>query len=290
MIDVIWDMETGDPDDYFTLLFLIGHPRVNLKAITITPGSPDQVGLVKKVLNIMDLNIPIGSFNINCEKNCVSGWYYNVLGNFNPYKEVESGADIIYKNCDEKTTIITGGPLKNLGATIKKYPDIIINRLVAQGGFAGEGVVPKEFQLEKFKRMVVCPTYNLNGDRKSAINILKFNGIKKKCFVSKNVCHGVIYDKYLHNKFRLAKNGNKSLEMIYEGMEYYLKRHPDGKKFHDPLAACSAIDENIIDWKEVEIFYTGGKWGSKLSFGTNTWISINYNKELFEKTLLEKGE
>jgi hypothetical protein len=27
-IDVIWDMETGDPDDILTLFLLIGHPKV----------------------------------------------------------------------------------------------------------------------------------------------------------------------------------------------------------------------------------------------------------------------
>ena len=50
MIDVIWDMETGDPDDYLTLLLLLGHPRVRLKAVCVTPGSPEQVGLVKQTL------------------------------------------------------------------------------------------------------------------------------------------------------------------------------------------------------------------------------------------------
>ena len=34
--DVVWDMETGDPDDFLTLLLLLGHPQVNLKAVTVT--------------------------------------------------------------------------------------------------------------------------------------------------------------------------------------------------------------------------------------------------------------
>lgn len=41
-IDVIWDMETADPDDFITLLLLLGHPLVNLKAVTVTPGTKDQ--------------------------------------------------------------------------------------------------------------------------------------------------------------------------------------------------------------------------------------------------------
>ena len=48
--DVVWDMETGDPDDFLTLLLLLGHPQVNLKAVTVTPGTREQVGLVRQAL------------------------------------------------------------------------------------------------------------------------------------------------------------------------------------------------------------------------------------------------
>jgi hypothetical protein len=47
LIDVAWDMETGDPDDFTTLLLLLGHPQVNLIGVTIAPGTPDQVGVVR---------------------------------------------------------------------------------------------------------------------------------------------------------------------------------------------------------------------------------------------------
>ncbi len=44
-------METNDPDEFLTLLLLIGHPRVNLKAVTVTPSTPDQIGLVRHAVN-----------------------------------------------------------------------------------------------------------------------------------------------------------------------------------------------------------------------------------------------
>ncbi|WP_434421721.1 hypothetical protein [Nannocystis pusilla] len=53
MIDVVWDMETGDPDDFLTLLLLLGHPQVNLKAVAVTPGTPDQVGVVRRALEVV---------------------------------------------------------------------------------------------------------------------------------------------------------------------------------------------------------------------------------------------
>jgi pyrimidine-specific ribonucleoside hydrolase len=33
-LDIAWDMETGDPDDFLTLLLLLGHPRVRLRVLT----------------------------------------------------------------------------------------------------------------------------------------------------------------------------------------------------------------------------------------------------------------
>lgn len=50
MLDVVRDMETSDPDDFLTLLLLAGHPEVNLCAVTVTPGSPAQVGVVRLVV------------------------------------------------------------------------------------------------------------------------------------------------------------------------------------------------------------------------------------------------
>ena len=65
MLDVVWDMETGDPDDFLTLLLLLGHPQVNLKAVTVTPGTPDQVGLVRQALAWFGREIPVGAHNLD---------------------------------------------------------------------------------------------------------------------------------------------------------------------------------------------------------------------------------
>merc|ERR1712151_1294860 len=51
----VFDMETGDPDDVLTLLFLASHPDIDLRAVTITPGSQEQVALVRWLLQEMNL-------------------------------------------------------------------------------------------------------------------------------------------------------------------------------------------------------------------------------------------
>jgi len=168
--DFIFDMETGDPDDFLTLILLLGHPRVNLKAVTVTPGTRGQVGLVKWACKQFDAQIPVGSFNPTSDKNCVSSWHYNTFGNIPEARPADLGGVVLKDMCDEHTILVTGAPLKNVGAAMDL--GFTAMELVAQGGFAGEGVIPQERQLPKFKGKVTCPTYNLNGDSKSALRVL----------------------------------------------------------------------------------------------------------------------
>lgn len=286
MLNAIWDMETQDPDDFLTLLLLLGHPKVNLKAITITPGSRDQVGLVRKALSWFERDVPVGAFNLEHPKSCVSQWHYSAYGNAPPSDDAESGPELLMRLCDESTTLITGAALKNLGGALRRAEDsFCLGRLVAQGGFAGEGVVSSEKHLPKFRGLTTCPTFNLNGDSKSALLALASPHIHERRFVSKNVCHGVIYDQTLHEKFAAVKDQSLSLELIYKGMERYLRKSPAGKKFHDPLAACCAIEEQIGTWSEVELYREKGEWGSRLMADTRTWIITEYDPERFVQVL-----
>jgi inosine-uridine nucleoside N-ribohydrolase len=283
-IDVVWDMETNDPDDFLTLLLLLGHPRVRLRAVTIMPGSPHQVGLVKRALSWFGADLPVGAFNLDHPKPCVSPWHYQAYGEAPPSREAEPGGELLARVCDETTTLVTGAPLKNLGAAMK-IEGFRLGRLVAQGGFAGEGVVPPERQLEKFRGLKTCPSFNLNGDPKSALRACEHPGIVARRFVSKNVCHGVVYGEALHAKVAARKAGSVSLERIYQGMDAYLGGGR-GKALHDPLAACCAIDESIGEWAEVEIYREKGEWGARPRPGSGTLIITGYDRERFESVLL----
>jgi pyrimidine-specific ribonucleoside hydrolase len=85
MIDVVWDMETQDPDDFLTLLLLLEHPEVRLKAVTITPGSAHQVGLVRRAVNDwFGRQLPIGAHNVDHPRPCVSDWHYRAFGEVPP--------------------------------------------------------------------------------------------------------------------------------------------------------------------------------------------------------------
>ena len=157
--DFVFDMETGDPDDFLTLIMLLGHPRVNLKAVTVTPRTKGQVGLVKWACDQFSRQLPIGSFNPLHDKNCVSAWHYNTFGNIPESNATGPGGAILREMCDKDTILVTGGPLKNVGVAMDL--GFTAKELIAQGGFAGDGVVPQDKQLLKFKGKVT--------DRKSVV-------------------------------------------------------------------------------------------------------------------------
>jgi pyrimidine-specific ribonucleoside hydrolase len=284
MMDVVWDMETSDPDDFLTLLLLLGHPAVRLRAVTVTPGSAHQVGLVRRALSWFGRSLPVGAHNLDHPKPCVSSWHYQAYGEAPPSRDAEPGGLVLRRCCDEQTTLITGAPLKNLGSAMA-LDGFRLGRLVAQGGFAGEGVVPPERQLDKFRGRVTCPTFNLNGDPRSALAALRHPGIGVRRFVSKNVCHGVVYDQALHGRVAALRDRSRSLDLIWRGMDAYLGRQGAGKAFHDPLAACCAIDEAIGDWAEVELYRERGEWGARLCPGSGTWIITGHDHERFLHTL-----
>ncbi|WP_212823100.1 nucleoside hydrolase [Catellatospora sp. TT07R-123] len=281
MLDVVWDMETGDPDDFLTLLLLAGHPEVNLRAVTVTPGSPAQIGVVRHGLALLGrTDVRIGAYNLAHPKACVSPWHYRVLGEVAPSSDAEPGGQVLAEVCDEQTTLVCGAPLKNLGAAIAGGR-LRLGTLVAQGGFAGEGVVPASRQLPKFRGLATCPTYNLNGDRRAALAALAYPGIRERWFVSKNVCHGVVYDQDLHEHVGAVAHRNPALGLIHRMMGDYLAHHPDGKKFHDPLAACCAIDRGVGTWAQVEIYRAGNEWGARPATGTHTSIITGYDPQRF---------
>lgn len=154
-----------------------------------------------------------------------------------------------------------------------------------QGGFAGDAVVPPERRLEKFAGRNTCPTFNLNGDVRAAWTVLGYKDVGMRLMVSKNVCHGVAYDKALHERIRPVKDRNAGLAMIFEGMDLCLRKRPEGKLFHDPMAACVAIDERVCEFCEVEVYREKGEWGTRPKEGTGTMVSVSVNRQKFEAVL-----
>lgn len=288
--EVIFDMETSDPDDFLTLCWLCSHPKINLVGVTVTPGTQEQIGLVKRTLyECHNRFISIGSFDLQRQNGCVSDFHYSIPGiKIEPAKADGSGAEVI-KDCLRKypnATLLTGAPLKNLHMFLKTYPDIILQHWVAQGGFAGDSLVKPENRLAKFANRETCPIFNFNGDPQGALLALSSNQIQQRTLVSKNVCHGISYDKNFHELFRSRQNFRPGMNLIFKTMEVYLQRHPKGKMLHDPLAACVMMQSDICEFEEVEVYRVKGEWGSRKAQNTRTKISVSVDPFKFQETFL----
>ncbi|MFN3199784.1 MAG: nucleoside hydrolase [Bradymonadia bacterium] len=301
----VFDMETGDPDDFLTLALLAGHPEVDLRGVTITPGTPHQVGLVRWFLDHVDLgHLPVGAFDIDhmsrrsgqYEK-CVSAWHYRTFGEISPSHDAETGSAVL-ESVGPNVDLVTGAALKNLGRFYRLNDTSWPGPLTIQGGFAGDNVVPPELRLEKFDGRLTCPTFNLNGDVASARLVFERAGAHPTRMVSKNVCHGVIYDQHMHDELRAmaeASGGpHLGMQWVFRGMESYLSRRPEGKKFHDPLAAMCALRPEIGTWVRgmpyrVEGGHWSGEWGFEPDPEGPVEIIIDYDRELFLETMLGIG-
>ncbi len=281
-----FDMETSDPDDVMTLAILACHPRVELAGVSVTPGSPDQMGLVKHVLYHMlgvdPEKVGVGGDPKLDKKQAVSGFHTKWIGRF-VAASIETAAEVIQTSAVRGAALLTGAPLKNLEPLL----DLAICRWVAQGGFAGDSVVPPEHRLAKFAGRETCPTFNFGGAPRVAEAMLASPAIKEKILVGKNVCHGVAWDQAFHERVKALPKRTAGLDLVLRGMELYLEKHPEGKKLHDPLAMAVAIDPSVCEFRCVEMYRLKGEWGARLKPDGDVQIAVAVNRERFFEVLTE---
>jgi len=319
----VFDMETDDPDDLLTLLFLAVNPDVELKAVTIArPGSRDQVALVRWLLEEVGLpNVRVGA----------QDWPQNIDGGGDGHAKLEArfyksfgrlkidvhdcepASQVLRACCDENTTLVTGAPLTNLAKAIAEG-GFRLGKWVAQGGFAGEGVVPRHLQMEEFKGKRCKSSFNFK-DLAATRCALQCEDIGRKVFVGGNVCNRAYYDNSevtrdqdgrlkggWHAEVGEALKATKAsggqsvrlraLELMHAAMTSYGR----GKTIYDPLALAVAFDESVATLAEVELEekppgdgdpYT--RWGCWLCPGSGKWIAIDYDETKFRRALLGRS-
>jgi inosine-uridine nucleoside N-ribohydrolase len=317
IVPLIPDMETADPDDVITLILACTHPRLNLRAVLITPGTPAQVAVVRSILrHIRSVEIPIGVFDLQHGSTrqepaaadhssasskplptCVSEWHYKSFAHIGLRRDavdadVERGWQLLARHWSADVTLVTGAPLKNLGAFLHNAtPEQLgaIGSWVAQGGFAGDNVVPESLRLAQFRGRNFFQTYNFGGDIPSARRALACAQLSgKTSCVSKNVCHRVFFSKQrleflssIVEKLNAMQTSDdndepdddddwraarlRALRLVECSMRAYLTKNGNGKKFHDPLALAAAIDASCVTWAAVRVVHK-----AKEGFGCET--------------------
>jgi inosine-uridine nucleoside N-ribohydrolase len=199
-VKVWFDMETQDPDDVLALALVASHPACSLVGVSVTPGCHNQVGLAHEILRRVGRpEIPIGGKVLGHPKNCVAGFYYKHFGQIPPRVPHGDAGNLLGSavQSNPDLTVVTGAAVTHLAESL---PYGTVSRWVGQGGFAGDDVVPESYRLPKFAGKITCPTFNFNANPKAAVEVLASSAILKRILVSKNVCHGVVYDRILHDR------------------------------------------------------------------------------------------
>lgn len=281
---MIYDMETGDPDDLVALAMLATHPKVDLRAVTIWPGDVEQVRIVRRALSHLGADtVMIGGNPEVPPKQRVRGLWNDIVPADGKSDAIEVlPASTLIRDVVRHTAylrLVTGGPLTNIARAFESYPLTELSDgtsapalvdWICQGGFAGANLVPEADRLLKFGSRITCPTYNFNGNPKATLALLGrpgvWGGFTSKTFVSKNVCHGFVADEAFLHEYKTRTRLQPSVHaFIYSILERFLSREGVGKKLHDPLAAAVAIHHDVCDFAyPVELYRERGEWGSRM--------------------------
>jgi pyrimidine-specific ribonucleoside hydrolase len=153
---------------------------------------------------------------------------------------------------------------------------------VQQGGFAGDNLVAPEHRLEKFAGRLTCASFNPGGAPKQTLELLADDRFARRTFVSKNVCHGVVWNETMHAQLStIGTNIRPGLRWMIHGLDRYLQDKGVGKAMHDLVAAAVALEPSVCTFKEVEIYREKGEWGANEKAGTGTFISVAYDPAKF---------
>ena len=247
-LDCVYDMETRDPDDFLALCLLLSQPSVNLRAVTLNPGSPSQVGLVRRTLEIVGQSgTLVGSLSPHSSDDCIDPIHFDALGRAAPSRPDGLGFEVLAEvfKTHPSAVLVTGAPLDNVHELLMNCPGMSVQRWVGQGGFAGKHLVTQGHRLPGLGDRVTARSHNLSQNPLAANAVLETRCIARKELIPKDLTHGLFYDRNLHSRVAIARRQHAALGLIHRMMELFLARHPKGKRLHDPLAAAVAIEPTI---------------------------------------------
>src|SRR5690349_1437049 len=131
---VVFDMETRDPDDALTLCLLATHPGLSLIAVTVTPGTAQQIAVVREILDRLERIVPVGARDSASTADAVSAFHTAWLGSLANHEpdgvahEIMAAAFASHPDA----VLLTGAPLQNLRNLLREHPTVTIRRWVAQ--------------------------------------------------------------------------------------------------------------------------------------------------------------
>lgn len=236
-----------DPDDLFTILWLLA-AEVDIGAVVITPGDPDQLAIAQLIKDETGATFAIGASKLNRTK-FSSGSVHHALLKLYGYalegNPVPLGLDVIHEaRTSRADELLVIGPLSNVGAYLAATSTYPFSRATMQGGFVPYSVYQPLVVLDAFLGKEHMPTFNLNGDRKGAERFLSVPALPRR-MVGKNVCHTIVFEPQ-HQMARFAAAPNRAAELFIEAAALLGKP----KRFHDPVAAVCHLHPEVGVWIE----------------------------------------
>jgi len=265
-MNLIVETDIGhDPDDLFALCYLIA-AGVNIKALLVHPGDPDQIAITKYICEVAGIKIPIGFDKFNRIKNSSGSIHHQLLGkrmeHLNKWGIGDGYSDdILNDEIREDTEFFVCGPVTTIGNYLENYPSSI-KKATMQGGFLSYSAYNPKNKIEKFVGKYSMQTFNLNGDIKAGKKFLSAN-IQRRQMVGKNLCHSIIFQQDHLDRINPKCDTSK---LFKRAAELYFTKHSN-KKFHDPTAACLHLHPEIGEWfrgRTVRLNTSSG-WGEKLA-------------------------
>lgn len=253
-MNVLFDMETGDPDDLITLLLLLNNPTVALRGITCYQGSAIQIGLINHVLRLANKEgvIPVGGWNPS-EPSELSNYYPSVVGKWASTPATLTPVEV-FKQVFESypdTQVLTGAPLTNVKLVLEALPNLTIASMTTQGGYLGE-LVSSAQQLSKFKNKTSIRTYNLSQDPEAFDAVNSSSQIQSLTFITKDLCHGFMYTPEIH------KSNHFSADPVGQLLKKCLAHYAlsgKSKAMHDPLAMLYMLNPSIGQTANIHMGY-----------------------------------
>lgn len=282
-MDLIIETDIGhDPDDFFAICYLIAS-GVNVRAILISPGDPDQIAIARLICKETGLKIPIGTSKPNRNKLSSGSIHHQLLKEYNyPLEEKSDGLGVdIIKNVIAdypESELFIIGPVSSISQYMSKHPETHFKRATMQGGFLPYSIYFPKSPCLNFEGKNWMPTFNLNGDRPAGVTFFSGN-IGERRMVGKNICHTVLFDKEVWEKRnnQVVVNNVAAYNLFEKAATMYLERH-DSKKFHDPTAAVCHLHPEIGHWVRGNTVKEETGWTTKVNpEGDYILADIDYN-------------
>lgn len=264
-MNLIVETDLGhDPDDFFALCYLIA-AGVRVKCVNVTPGFDFQVALADLIRRETGVHFDIGVAEGGRGCGTVGGVHASILGAYGATGGVADGLGddltdrAISGSPDAEVLVI--GPPKSTGRFFQRFPTRPVNRVVIQGGFLGYHAYRPAHPLPQFDGKTSVPSFNPNGDPKGVAAIQTGN-VGERYWVSKNVCHGVVFDRERWHDMTGRSStpcSARAAGMFAYAAEAYLAKH-GSKKFHDPTAAVCLLHPEIATWVRADMTRVKGGW------------------------------